>query len=327
MNMASRQATGTTSAQKLADTIDEALELLDELPSVAEDNADTAIKKAPESLLEECMQLCEQYESVTPEPIRTIHHFACTGGTLISNCLAAMPNTQVLSEVDPLSTQGAGSQDALHSAPTDMIQQMRKSTRGANDELVINLFLNNMEQIHADASKKGQRVIVRDHAHNYFCANTLTAERPDLRELLTRRFAVEPMLIIRHPLDSYLALRADGWLPCQTLDEYARCYTSFLDAYASAPVVKYEDFVSDPNGTMAAVCDHLQLPYNDAFEDLHSVFHTTANTNVRDEAIRQRPPRPLPPEVAAEQNTAEDYKALLDRLGYPQRPHTNSAIS
>lgn len=35
------------------------------------------------------------------EQIRTIHHFACTGGTLIAKCLASMPNTQFISEIEP----------------------------------------------------------------------------------------------------------------------------------------------------------------------------------------------------------------------------------
>ena len=33
--------------------------------------------------------------------LRTIHHLACTGGTVISKCLAAMPDVALISEVNP----------------------------------------------------------------------------------------------------------------------------------------------------------------------------------------------------------------------------------
>ena len=34
--------------------------------------------------------------------LRTIHHFACTGGTVISKCLAALPQVMLISEINPI---------------------------------------------------------------------------------------------------------------------------------------------------------------------------------------------------------------------------------
>ena len=34
--------------------------------------------------------------------IRTIHHLACTGGTLISKCISSMPETALISEINPM---------------------------------------------------------------------------------------------------------------------------------------------------------------------------------------------------------------------------------
>ena len=38
--------------------------------------------------------------------IHTVHHLACTGGTVISKCLAAMPKVALVSEVNPLNRFG-----------------------------------------------------------------------------------------------------------------------------------------------------------------------------------------------------------------------------
>jgi hypothetical protein len=38
--------------------------------------------------------------------VRTLHHVACSGGTLISRCLAALPGVVLLSELNPLNRYG-----------------------------------------------------------------------------------------------------------------------------------------------------------------------------------------------------------------------------
>ena len=52
------------------------------------------------SLLDKCADVNEQYLDSKPV-IRLIHHFACSGGTLVSKCLSVMPNVFLLSEVHP----------------------------------------------------------------------------------------------------------------------------------------------------------------------------------------------------------------------------------
>ncbi len=55
------------------------------LPSNLDDIVDTS------SLLARCDSICDKYESRKPT-IRVIHHLACSGGTLFSKCISAMPN-------------------------------------------------------------------------------------------------------------------------------------------------------------------------------------------------------------------------------------------
>ena len=85
--------------------LDESLDLVDaalgadggapfEVPENIDSFPDT------QSLLARCESACKKHEKGKPT-IRIIHHFACSGGTLISRCLSSMPNVFLLSEVHP----------------------------------------------------------------------------------------------------------------------------------------------------------------------------------------------------------------------------------
>ena len=95
------KAPAPAAVEQLLAALDDALGLLGEYPAstdlvAGDDN--------PASLLDQCLDLCADRGAGGPEPVRLLHHFACSGGSLISKCVATMPNVQLLSEVDPLST-------------------------------------------------------------------------------------------------------------------------------------------------------------------------------------------------------------------------------
>ncbi|MEA5392276.1 hypothetical protein VB738_13520 [Cyanobium gracile UHCC 0139] len=47
------------------------------------------------------------WPSIAPPVVRTLHHVACSGGTLISRYLAALPDVVLLSELNPANRYGA----------------------------------------------------------------------------------------------------------------------------------------------------------------------------------------------------------------------------
>ena len=75
------------------------------------------------------------------EPIRSVHHLACTAGSLISRCIAALPNVVLLSEIDPLSRMQAAASGAKPLfALTEIIQALYHTTRYGTDAVVIEAF-------------------------------------------------------------------------------------------------------------------------------------------------------------------------------------------
>ena len=83
--------------------------------SISEIQADESLSNAlsntlsasnAESLLAQCEQALGDVN--TKPKLRIIHHLACSGGTLISKCISALPNVYLLSELHPTTTLHMG---------------------------------------------------------------------------------------------------------------------------------------------------------------------------------------------------------------------------
>jgi hypothetical protein len=304
--------------------IDDALSLLRDYATDGEPG-DQALAVPLPGLLEQCQHLLAEAEVQDPPTVRTIHHLACTGGTLISRCIAAQPSTQVLSEVDPLSPFVPGG-----FLPTDLIGLSRFSSRPADAETQIELFLAGLEALYHQATRSGLHLILRDHSHSHFGFGDALPDRPTLREIVSRRFALKTLITVRHPLDSYLSLEHSGWVQHfvpSTLDEYARRYHAFLDAYRDAALIRYEDFVAEPAAAMQQICASLALAYNPDFADVFPAIQLSGDTGRSGDLISPRPRRPHPPSIMEQARGSEPFMTLLSRLGYSLDDDSRSATS
>lgn len=308
------QAPADELAGKLAETLQDALRLLDDAAYTGAtpqaDNAEQA------TLLQHCLALCEQQQE-RPEPVRTVHHFACTGGTVISKCIAAMPNVQLLSEVDPLSTLRFD-RDKPRFAPTDTVALMRQSTRGASDKLVEKLFHTQMRVMHAEATALGQRLVLRDHAHSHFCVGPAVPERPSFRELMPADMPLLSVVTVRHPLDSFASLSELGWIHFEpgNIDEYCKRYLAFLQRHDGIAIVRYEDLTAEPESTMRDVCRRLDLSFNDDFQSLFSVFRLTGDSGRSGDTLEPRARRPSAQALANAAKDSVHYAELISKLQY-----------
>ena len=299
-------------------TVTQLVATLDEALVVAAEFADAPVRalmdsESPGSLLEQCLALCRSDTSHV-EPVRLLHQMACTGGTLFSKCIAAMPNVQLLSEVDPLSRQLDSQVPRF--CPTDIIVLLRQSTRGASDEFIIRLFRDALATIHAETSRNGQRLVLRDHAHSQYFIGPSGAARPTLREIVAGGLPTLSIVFVRHPLDSYLSMKANGWY-AGGIDEYCRRYLEFLGDYGDVPMLRYEDFLEDPESRMREACNHLGLPYADHFRYTFDAHRLSGDSGRSGGDIAPRPRRSAPePGLADELTRSTNYALLLQRLDY-----------
>jgi hypothetical protein len=268
------------------------------------------------SLLEQVNALLGERET-TRGPLSTLHHFACTGGTLIARCLAVMPNACVLSEVDPLSTYTLDKRYPSF-APTDLIRHLRYSLREVDGPIIAEAYLAALDTAKRGIDRSGVRLIIRDHTHSHYCVGTDPRSRRSHRALLQERFALRSIVTVRDPVESYVSLGKMNSVSFEpkTLEEYCRRYLLFLDDHADLPLYRYEDFVADPEAVMRAMTRDLGLAYRPGFESLIGPVAMTGDSGRKGGQIAPRPPKPRSAELEAEVAASTSYQTLKQRLGY-----------
>ena len=303
------------SSRALLSSLDEAVEMLRAHVGAGAE-LDAPSEPLP-SLLEQCEAACAAIAG--PHPLRSIHHFACTGGTLMSKALFALPNTVVLSEIDPLSTAAVRERGPVPFAPTDLILALRHSVRRVEQETLIATFLAGLAAAKEGLECDGRHLVLRDHAHSQFCVPDVDhAARPTLREMIAERFEARALVTMRHPLDSFLSLASNKWMHFEpaTLEEYARRYLAFLERHEGVPVVFYEDFTVDPDAVLRRMCELLELEHAPLAIDLIGAVRMSGDSGRSDARIGPRPRRKVPEAIETQRSTSESYRALCIHYGY-----------
>jgi len=246
--------------------------------------------------------------------LRTIHHLACTGGTVISKCLAAMPQVALISEVNPLNRFGSRFE------PTNPLLQLERSYRQLSKEEIKADFLRQIGHAHEICTQDDVDLILRDHSHTDFCMGTKPAEVCPIVDYLGDEYALRSVITVRHPLDSYLGLLAAKWenqFSPSTLDEYSRRYLAFLERYADLPLRRYEDFCKEPEAFMEELCGLLEISYSADFLEYFGDISLSGDSGRKGlDGISLRPRREIPEEVAIQADSSQAYAALIDRLAY-----------
>lgn len=267
-------------------------------------------------LLAQCRAMLHETAAQPDAPVRTLHHFACTGGTLICRCLAAMPNVRLLSEVDPLSTLGDTGKALFF--PSDLPSLARVGSRPPGPEVLVEVFLAGLAVLQADCRRQGLDLVLRDHAHSHYCTGAEIADRPGLRGVVGRGHPLCSAVTVRHPFDSWLSLLDLGWLHFTpaTVEEYARRYHAFLDAHDGLEILRYEDFLADPEGRLQRLCAVLELRHDPGFRALLPAIRLSGDSGRRGDRIAARPRRPHTARQRDEALASRWFTSLLERLGY-----------
>lgn len=246
--------------------------------------------------------------------IRTIHHLACTGGTLISKCISAMPETALISEINPMNRCGSTFE------PTNPLLLLERNYRELTTEERISNFKLQISEAFELCKKDDVDLILRDHSHTDFCVGNKPSEICPIRDSLANDYELISVVTVRHPLDSYLGLINAGWEKQFTpndLNEYSKRYLSFLEKYSSLKIIRYEDFCADPPKVMEELCNIIEIEYDNDFIKTFGRHRLSGDSGRKDlEVIEERPRRPIPIKVESDIETSICYRELIQRLGY-----------
>ncbi|MCD2183564.1 sulfotransferase [Rhizobium sp. GN54] len=298
-------------------SLSEALELLQDHKGAFVGNHPSDaqhVASALPSLIERCREAVAKADSQSRPPVRMLHHLACTGGTLVSRCLACQPNVQLLSEVDPLTTLPY----SRPFVPTDMIGLAKLGSRPPSTDVLIEIFMAGLGALYADSRLRGRYLVLRDHTHSHFNVGPDIPTRQTLRDMVRKQYPVRSIVTVRHPLDSFLSLRKNGWKHFSpfTLEEYAVRYHAFLDCYSDVELFRYEDFVAEPKDRTAQMCEVLQIPYNPDFLDVFSAIKLSGDSGRSGNTISARPRQANGQDLLDEAMTSKSFASLLERLNY-----------
>ena len=246
--------------------------------------------------------------------LRTIHHLACTGGTVISKCLAAMPDVALISEVNPFNRYGSKFE------PSNPLLQLERGYRTLSTDEIIEEFCRQIDHANKICDRDGVDIIIRDHSHTDFCMGSTPSTACPIANYLSRGYELLSVATVRHPLDSYLGMLAQGWekqFSPSSLDEYSRRYLAFLDRYVSLPILRYEDFCAQPEAFMKNLCSILEISYSGGFSRRFGNISLSGDSGRKGTStIEPRPRRAVPQQVQSEIETSSRYLDLTSRLGY-----------
>jgi hypothetical protein len=246
--------------------------------------------------------------------LRTIHHLACTGGTVISKCLAAMPDVALISEINPFNRHGSKFE------PTNPLLQLERGYRQLSSKEIIEEFARQISHANEICRLDDVDLVIREHSHSDFHMGTEPLTACTIANYLDRDYELLSVVTVRHPLDSYLGLLNQGWekqFAPSCLDEYSRRYLEFLDQYNSLPMLRYEDFCAKPEAFMKNLCEILEVSYSAGFIGQFGKINITGDSGRKGtERIKARPRREVPEDVEIDIRESQRYSDLITRLDY-----------
>ncbi|AMN13159.1 hypothetical protein ACZ81_17175 [Alteromonas macleodii] len=301
---------------KVLAELNNALSLLEEKFDVSaapsssvQGSTELEIKEA-EGLLGRCAN--ELNENAKPK-LRIIHHLACSGGTLISKCLSALPNVYLLSEVHPHTSLALDVNKPRYS-PTDISSLAKYANIPFANELADKIFKQSIIAAYEHVESLGGTLVLRDHTHADFHTSDEIPQRSTVVTLLEEHFNIQSILTVRDPIDSYSSLVKNGWVHFEpkSFNEYCRRLLLLLEQFSAEQIFSYELFSSEPQAQVSAICQKLELPFDEAFESIFSLFNVTGDSGRKSDAISERE-RIAPQAIIEESEKSSFYQKFKEK--------------
>ena len=301
------------SLDQLMSDINSSLDLLDGNPECIEPMHVSL--QQHESLLDSCKIVASDAQK--KPPIRIIFHFACSGGTLVSKCLAALPNVFLFSELHPTSTLHMGNGNPRF-LPSDVTTHARYAGVPSVDDLAWKLFTNNIQVANQHIRDLGGYMVIRDHTHSDYCVGNNLVTSSAIIEHLRNDFDILKVVTLRNPIDSFLSLQKNGWVHFEpaNFEEYCRRLIEFLRQFDVSEIIRYEDIVKYPKRNIKKLARKLKLPYSPTFIETFSAFKVTGDSGRTGDVISLRPRRELSKAFEEEINNSGSFQYIANKFGY-----------
>lgn len=271
-------------------------------------------------------------------PVRLLHMMARAGGTIVAKCLGVMPGVVMLSEVHP------AVQRLMHTPSTkknknalavlwsfDPLRQADQWFGLLNEEdkdrirasRTVMTFEDSVAMIERRARESGRALIVRDWCHLDFLGEPLLSDPSGefaAAKALEARFRLLRAITVRHPIDQWLSMRNLPMLRDEIpLELFLSGCRRFAEHAARLGFTRFEDFAADPQRHIKELCERLELGFDPGFEQRWGDYRTITGDVAGSRAQTSISPparRPVEPSLLERFFGNEDYRAVIDLLGY-----------
>jgi hypothetical protein len=243
--------------------------------------------------------------------IRTVHHQAGTGGTLICKCLATQPDVCLISEINP------GTKTRVRYAPLDPVSQFIAQYPALSGELRWRYFREQIEMLIQTCEAHKKHLIIRDHSHSDYLRTTPTEGSTLLSQL--SGYEIRSIVTIRDPVDSYLStLTRKNWLEAIDNDFELYCgrLLKFVQELPGRPVFRYEDFCLAPLRKVSEMCSSLEIEFRERFMNRFYRIRLTGDNGRISDSIKPRPRRQVDDDLVKAASESGSYAAFCERFGY-----------
>lgn len=270
------------------------------------------------------LELIQQEQS----PIRILHHWACSGGTIISRSIANQSNVVLLSEVHPLAYLRLKEPDTSY-APTDIIQQLSLQQNGRDPSLCIAAWQGSILNLNATLTKQNRPLVLRSHSHIDFFSGGLASKVPMVSRSLKGHAPLLELLSVRHPLDSWLSLLQKDWnkhFHTKELEIFCKRALNMLKGCEEMSWIRYEEFTLKPDKLLREINGFLQLRGESGHTQNLKNIKLSGDSGRSSDVIGMRPRQPIPSKELREIDQAlntgskSNYVRLCHQLGYEPEP-------
>jgi hypothetical protein len=241
--------------------------------------------------------------------------FARSGGTLLNQCLGNLPDTVVLSEVNPLSG-GTG-------APIKANTPYEQALRWYGINLTSRDFSGSILELMEICKQRGLSLIVRDWSFVNFMpmeSNNYQASYEFLTlESLKGKCNIAVFAFVRNAIDVFLS-RGEG------INSFSTNYLRYAKAVVNlkVPVFKYEDFCWSPETILQSICALGGIKFSESFRDFSSFLNVNGDIQTKGKSRGGRhnkililPRKRVSAQKAYIINNCEEIKEANKLLGYP----------
>lgn len=227
--------------------------------------------------------------------------FARSGGTVLNQCLGCLPNTLILSEVNPL---GGGSGKEEISCNTVKSQ----ASYWYNIDLESDDFAESLLELEKICEKEQKSLVVRDWSFVNFTPLANNNWQPSYTllalEALQGKTKLKPFAFVRDSIDVWISR---GMPDCHSFfSSYLKYVKSIIEN--RIPVFKYEDFCKEPEEILKNICYVTGLEYENVSHRYYTFNKVNGDIQILSRGRKKHLIRPLPRKIISKEKIKELHK-------------------